>query len=105
MPKRSRQFLIAFMLMWVAAIPPLCHGFDDKAKIDPFAQRWIHDHLVVGLVIGIVKRWAESNYRYGETLKDSGIRPDGNTFYEIGSISKVFTGVLLGSLVEEQAVN
>ncbi len=103
--KRSRQILTAFILMWAAANPPLCHGFDDKPKIDPFARRWIRDKLVVGMVIGIVKGEQSQIIGYGDTIKGSGAAPDGNTLYEIGSISKVFTGVLLSSLVEEQAVS
>jgi D-alanyl-D-alanine-carboxypeptidase/D-alanyl-D-alanine-endopeptidase len=105
MSKRPLQFLFTLMLLWAAAVPPLCHGFDDKAKIDPFARPWIHDKLVVGLVIGIVKDGQSQMIPYGETRKNSGIRPDGNTLYEIGSISKVFTGILLSLLVEAHEVS
>ena len=104
MLKGSLKFSFIFIFMWAAAVPPLCHGFDDKSKIDPFAHRWIHDRLVVGMVIGIVKDGQSHIIAYGETFKDSGIRPDGNTLYEIGSISKVFTCVLLSLLVETHAV-
>ena len=105
MLKRSRKFLFVFILLWAVATSALCHGFDDKAKIDPLARPWVHDRLVVGLVIGIVKDGQSQVIAYGETRKGSGTRPDGNTLYEIGSISKVFTGVLLSLLVEEHGVS
>ncbi len=83
-----------------AALSTVSYGFDDQEKIDPFARQWIRDQLVVGLVVGIVKGEQTQVIPYGETIKGSGIPPDGDTLYEIGSISKVFTGVLLASLIQ-----
>ena len=39
------------------------------------------------------------SFAYGETEKGKGAAPDGDTIYEIGSVSKAFTGVLLADLV------
>ena len=100
----QRPLLFVFMIIWAASAPGLSYGFADKTRIDPFARQLIQDRLAVGLVIGIVKDGQSQIIAYGETLKDSGIRPDGNTLYEIGSISKVFTGVLLSLLVKEHGV-
>jgi len=105
MRKGQCSFLVVFMLIWAAAIPPTSYGFDDREKIEPFARQLIQDQLVVGLVIGIVKDGQGQVIAYGETVKGSGIVPDGNTLYEIGSVSKVFTAVLLASMAETGAVN
>ena len=116
MRKRSWPFLFVFMMICAAAIPPASYGSDpavvatlaesaDKEKIDPFAHQLIKDQIVVGLVIGIVKDGQSQIITYGETIKGSGIAPDGNTLYEIGSVSKVFTGVLLASLIQSDDVN
>ena len=105
MRKRSWRFLFVFMMICAAAIPPASYGFDDREKIDPFAHQLIEDQIVVGLVIGMVKDGKSRIITYGETIKGSGIGPNGNTLYEIGSVSKVFTGVLLASLIQSDDVN
>ena len=49
--------------------------------------------------MGIVRGGETQVLAYGETEKGSGKTPDGKTIYEIGSASKVFTGVLLADAV------
>jgi len=48
-----------------------------------------------GLSIGVLWSGRRFFYGYGETAKGSNQIPDENTIYEIGSISKTFTAVLL----------
>ena len=105
MRKRSWPFLFVFMMICAAAIPPASYGFDDREKIDPFSHQLIEDQIVVGLVIGIVKDGQSQIITYGETIKGSSIAPNGNTLYEIGSVTKVFTGDLLSSMVQNGEVN
>lgn len=77
---------------------------DWKAKVDPLAQPLIDDNVAVGFIVGIVKDGKTQTFSYGETEKGSGKRPAKDTVYEIGSISKVFTGILLADLVERGVV-
>ncbi|WP_343307534.1 serine hydrolase [Chitinophaga niabensis] len=49
----------------------------------------------VGMVVGLIKNGQVSIYNYGETLKGNNTLPNENTVYEIGSVSKTFTGTLL----------
>ena len=105
MRKRSWPFLFVFMMICAVVIPPASYGLDDREKIDPFAHQLIADQIVVGLVIGIVKGGKSQVIAYGETIKGSGIAPNGNTLYEIGSVTKVFTGDLLSSMVQNGEVN
>ncbi len=105
MQRRSRLFLFVAILICAAAIPPLSYGLNEKEKIDPFVHPLIRDQIVVGLTIGIVKDGESRIIAYGETIRGSGITPDGDTLYEIGSVSKVFTGVLLASLIRSGDVN
>lgn len=49
----------------------------------------------VGMVVGIIQSGQPSIYSYGETVKGNNTLPNENTVYEIGSISKTFTGTLL----------
>src|SRR5262245_23041102 len=51
------------------------------------------------MVVGILKDGETQVISYGETRKGSGIAPGADTVYEIGSITKVFTSVLLAQEV------
>ena len=93
------------MLICAVANPAASYGFNEKEKIDPFAHQLIRDRILVGLVIGVFKDGQSRIISYGETVKGSGIAPDGNTLYEIGSVSKVFTGALLALLIQSGNVN
>lgn len=80
------------------------YGLDLKPKIDPLADPLIKDGIAVGFMIGIVKDGQTQVIAYGETSKGSKVKPDADTVYEIGSISKVFTGILLADMVRKGIV-
>lgn len=86
----------ALLLAFVSA----AFGLDLKPKIDPLARPLIEDEIAVGLAIGIVKDGQTQFLAYGETVKGSGVAPRDDTIYEIGSTSKVFTGLLLADMVQ-----
>lgn len=88
-------------LLVLAAWAGPAWGLDLRAKIEPLARPLIEDGEAVGFVVGIVKDGQTQVIAYGETTKGSGQAPDGDTVYEIGSVSKVFTGVLLADAVEQ----
>jgi D-alanyl-D-alanine-carboxypeptidase/D-alanyl-D-alanine-endopeptidase len=54
---------------------------------------------VVGLSVGILQNGVSHVYNFGETKKGNGQIPTSNTLYEIGSITKTFTGILLAKAV------
>ena len=58
-------------------------------------QTFLNDSARVGLSIGIYLRGKEFFFNYGSTQKEKQILPTSRTIYEIGSISKTFTGTLL----------
>ena len=71
---------------------------DLKARIDAIAQPYLKH--VKGMVIGVIPGEGKPPLVIGYGAN----KPDGSTVYEIGSISKVFTGVLLACLVQEGKV-
>jgi D-alanyl-D-alanine-carboxypeptidase/D-alanyl-D-alanine-endopeptidase len=56
---------------------------------------------VPGFVIAVVRNGESVVLGYGETAKGNGKVPDGNTLMRIGSITKVFAGAALASMVAD----
>jgi len=76
-----------------------------EQQIDQLAGYLIDEVGVVGLVIGTVAEGESEVRGYGRVAKDGDAVPDGRTVYEIGSITKTFTGILLARAVEEGEVD
>jgi serine-type D-Ala-D-Ala carboxypeptidase/endopeptidase len=80
-------------------------GPEVKAKIDEIVSRHMKAGEVVGLEIGVVIKGGQAQTSgYGEVLKRSGRMPSASTLFQIGSITKTFTGVLLALFVERSIV-
>ncbi|ANE53378.1 hypothetical protein SY85_08010 [Flavisolibacter tropicus] len=79
-----------------------------KSQIDTIVQKatipFISDTSKVGLSIGIYKNGEVHYYNYGTTQKGKQSLPTNKTVYEIGSISKTFTGTLLAQAVKDKKV-
>ena len=70
-----------------------------REKLDPLVQPYLDSELVVGMTIGLLHDGETYFASYGRLSEDNPTTPDENTVYEIGSVSKVFTGVLLADAV------
>jgi len=64
------------------------------------AEPLVDAKITVGFAIGILKDGKSAVRGVGRIGKDDDRVPDGDTVYEIGSISKVFTGILLAEAVD-----
>ncbi len=107
--------------LWFVLLPLLAFACKRDAEFDPSltsnslssAQDLVVDQLVsdyrdrintVGMTIGILRHDSVFFYGYGETKVGNGVIPDGNTFFEIGSISKVFTAIAAQRFIENQGI-
>jgi len=61
----------------------------------------VDQDLNVGIVVGIVSPCGREVYSYGKTALDGDNEVDENTIFELGSIGKVFTTLLLAVMVEK----
>ena len=79
-----------------------------KSRIDSIVQNaagfFMEDSARVGLSIGIYNNGEIHTYNYGSTEKSKQNLPSDKTIYEVGSISKTFTGLLLAKAVLDNKV-
>ena len=69
-------------------------------KVDELCRPLIAAEVAVGFVVGVIDGETELVRGYGTLAPGKDGAPTGDTLYEIGSISKVFTGLLLADAVD-----
>ena len=72
---------------------------DHTAQVDRLVQPLLDSKTIVGCVVGVIDNGWQEVHGYGEIHKGAGDKPNGDTEYEIGSITKTFTGTLLADMV------
>ena len=86
----------------LALLPPA--QADRGAEVKRLMQPLIDAGIVPSAVVGIYENGRPAVFAFGKLSAETPSAPTGNTVYEIGSISKVFTGVLLADAVERGVV-
>ncbi len=74
------------------------------ANIDALAQELIDSGWAYGLAIGLIDERGTQTAGYGRMSETDPAVPDAGSVFEIGSITKVFTGLVLAQMVEEKLV-
>ena len=75
-------------------------GAQLRSRIADVARPLVDDGVALGLVVGVLQEGQTTVRGFGRVSFDGDRSPDGDTVYEIGSISKTFTGLLLADAVE-----
>ncbi|MCC9608174.1 serine hydrolase [Blastopirellula sp. JC732] len=106
----SRPLAIVFASLAFAAVSSGSLAAAEPAKqlakqIDQLAQPYIDSETVVGMSIGVLYGDKTLVRGYGKLSQDDPRKPDGKTIYEIGSITKTFTGLLLADAVAKGDVS
>ena len=81
----------------------VCVSF--KSEIDKIINPLINEGKSVGISVGIVYEKNTAVFGYGKIELNRNIQPNGDTIYEIGSITKVFTALLLADIAKDGLIN
>ncbi|MFX1537358.1 MAG: serine hydrolase domain-containing protein [Promethearchaeota archaeon] len=76
-----------------------------REEIDNIVNSLFTHPKNTGLVVGIVKDDQISVFGYGKVKETLAEPPQGDTLFEIGSVTKVFTTALLSLLISEELLN
>lgn len=76
-----------------------------KEAIDSLISPLLSKYAHIGVVVGVVDGAQTDVFGYGKISEARPVVPDGETLFEIGSITKVFTAILLASMVEEGLIS
>lgn len=76
-----------------------------ELQIDSIVKKYYENNSVCGLSIAVYNGETTKFYNYGEVARGKNELPNSKTIYEIGSISKVFTGILLAQAITEKKVS
>jgi CubicO group peptidase (beta-lactamase class C family) len=80
----------------------LARSGDLRSEVDLIVQPLIDRKETTGMVVGVLRADGSRHfYGYGVTAQTDGHRPDGNTLFAIGSLSKGFLGATASILVHE----
>ena len=97
------------MIRWIATATPLLAGLiahqavaqsPMQQQVTKLAQPYVDSKTVDALSIGVIKGDQTATVHLGK-LNEGGGPPNDDTLYEIGSVSKVFTGILLADAVSK----
>ena len=86
-------------------VQPSPKAKDYKAEVDALATQLIDGEWMVGVSVGLIHDGSVHYYGYGRASAAAKRAPDADTLFEIGSVTKVFTSLLLADAVGRLAVN
>ena len=101
----KNRLLLILLLSSIFCLAQNSQPENIKILMDSAANRMIKKPLIHSASIAIVYQGKDFIGHYGELEKGKNNRPDNETIYEIGSLSKTFAGTLAAKAVCEKKLN
>ncbi|MDZ7898251.1 MAG: serine hydrolase domain-containing protein [Arcicella sp.] len=104
-----KKFTMFLEIVFLLSIFPFFANAQDS-PLSPYDEKLVQNYLAKfgtkSLVIGVIKDGVQSVKGYGKINRfgKKKVTPDGNTMFEIGSITKVFTTLILADLVKKDSI-
>lgn len=70
-----------------------------RQRIDQLVKTYLDNNVVIGMTIGVFHDGKQEVFGYGQMSRKDTRVPDGDTIYELGGATNVFTGILLADAV------
>lgn len=105
-PSLSSVYREAAAVLKEVPVPPPARPVDPLADLVAAAiAPVVGSTRAPAVVVGVIVPAGSRVFGYGETIPGGGVVPGGDTVFEIGSITKVFTGLLLAETAERGEVS
>ncbi|MCX6143735.1 MAG: serine hydrolase [Ignavibacteriales bacterium] len=98
----SVHWILVMLTVGTEFLSSTCIAQEDTSfnHVRNYIEHEVNSGRCASIVVGIISEKGERVFSYGEIEKGSGKRPDANTLYGIGSITKLFTCSLLAEMAE-----
>lgn len=93
--------LVLTLVLALCGVAPALAGLPGQAAVNHVVHPYVSAKGFRGLVVGLIGPDGRATFGYGTTKGKRGKRPDGATVFDIGSLTKTVTGILLAQAVME----
>jgi len=92
------------IFFFIMILPFVCFAISDS-DLQKVMKEYVDAGYTPGIVVGIIDQNSTKFFKYGHLAIDDETLIDENTIFETGSISKIFTSLLLAEMVKNKEVN
>lgn len=101
-----KNYILAFIYLFIG-VSPICQAQDTliSEEVKDNIKSRVENGINTGIVVGVISSNGITYYSYGVKSLETNDVVDENSVFEIGSISKTFTGILLADMVIKGDLN